>query len=467
MRSKIVTLTLALVLGAATVHADGLKIPEYRTVTLDNGLTILLLEQPTVPLVSLELWADAGAWLDPTGKEGLAYLTSEALRKGAGDRNAQEFAEATDFLGAQFGTSTNTDRLRVTMNLRSGDLDAGLALFADASLRPQFDAAEIQKLAEQLGESVIQAKDNPRNVLGDYNAAFLYGAHPYANPVNGTETSLPTITADDVRGFYRDFVGADRAILAVAGDIQPDALEAKLREVFGAMPKAQAPLPALPDPKPSDSQRVLLVNKNDTPQTWFLIGGLGPAFDHDDYAAAEIVRTVFGGRFTSWLNTKLRVETGLTYGARYNFSPRRVAGPAGISTFTATETTKDAFDLALEQLERLHAEGIGAEDLASAKAYFKGQTPYDFETASNMANAIAELQFYGVDRSRLDTLFEQVDAVDEAACKAAIAKYFGKENLVITAIGVADEVRDILSAYGKLTERENSDPGFSAPVGAP
>ncbi len=451
---------LAAAAPARGAETEGLRLPDYRTETLPNGLTVILLRQDTVPLVTFEVWVRAGAVADPAGKSGLAALTAEALRKGAGGLDAAAFAEAVDGLGARFGTSVNRDRTRITMNLQSKDFDRGLALTADAVLRPAFAPDEVAKLAAQMSEGVAQAKDNPRYVLGDYFSAFLYGDHPYGNPTGGTETGLAAITAADVKSFYADRYGADRTLVTVSGDIDPDAALAAVRKAFGDMPAAQAAPVEVPAPAAPSGNRVLLVNKSDTPQTWFEIGGLGPAFDDPDYAAAEVVRTVFGGRFTSWLNTKLRIENGLTYGVRYSFDRGAVAGPAYIMSFTATETTKEALDLALAQLDRLHTEGIGEADLSSAKAYLKGQTPYDFETAADLASAVTALTFYGVDRSRVDDLFAHIDAVTPEDCNRVIGKYFSRENLTFATIGVKDKVGDLLGTYGTLTVRENGDPGF-------
>jgi zinc protease len=248
--------------------------------------------------------------------------------------------------------------------------------------------------------------------------------------------------------------------VAVVGDIDAGAAESLLRATFDAMPRGRAPRLTLPEPVPPRKASVTLVNKTDTPQTWFRIGGLGPSWGQDDYAATELVRTVFGGRFTSWLNTALRIESGLTYGASFQIDRGRTAGPAAISTFTATENTRQAIDLALAQLDRLHDEGLSEDDLASAKAYVKGQLPYEYETAGDLATVLCRLKFYGLDRGFVDHLFEAIDAVDLAACREAIDRWFTRDNLVITAIGKADEVRDILDDYGALTVRENDDPGF-------
>jgi predicted Zn-dependent peptidase len=414
----------------------------------------------TVPMVAFELWIDAGASADPADKAGLASATAEMLRKGAGDRDAAAFAEALDFLGANFSTSVNRDRTRIHLDLLTKDVDEGLALLADAVLRPTLSDEEIAKQVGRMAEGVTESKDNPRFVLGDYFQAALFGDHPYGNPVDGTETGLAAVGPADVRAFHADHYGANRALLAVAGDLDLDEMAARIEAAFGEWGAAGAEAPALVEPEPAGATRVVLVNKSDTPQTWFQIGNLGPAWTAEDYAATELVRTIFSGRFTSWLNNALRIESGLTYGASFGISRGKVGGAARLSTFTATETTAEALEMAFAQLARLHEEGIGEEDLASAKAYVKGQAPYDYETAMDLASAMALLQFHGIDRSFLDDFFARIDAVTLDDCAAAVDRWFPRENLTIVAVGVKEEVEGILGEYGPVTVRENSDPGF-------
>ncbi len=446
--------------AAHAADAPALRLPPFKDVTLRNGLRLLVAERRNVPLVSLELWIEAGAALDPPGKEGLASLTADALRKGAGSHDAAAFAEALDFLGANLSTTVDHVNAVLQLELLSKDFDAGLALLGDAVVRPQLPADEIAKLAAQMADAVVQAKDNPRLMINEYFRAFLYGDHPLGNPVNGTEHGAASITRADAERFYRAHYGSDRAILAVVGDVRADEVAAKVEAAFAALPRATAVRLALEPPARPDRSRVLLVNKPDTPQTWFQIGGLGPAWGDPDYAASEVVRTVLGGRFTSWLNTALRIESGLTYGATWGVLRSKVAGPSRLSSFTATEHTQQAIDLALAQLARLHRDGIDEPALAAAKSYLKGQLPYDYETGRDLASALCLTSYYGLGRQFVDGLFAGIDAVDTAACRVAIARDFPVEKLVFATIGVADKVREVLARYGEVTVRENAAEGF-------
>lgn len=463
--AKILFLILLLILTDRS-NAEGIRIPDHERHTLENGLTLILLPSDTIPMVGYELWIDVGSTADPVDQQGLAALCAEALRKGAGDRSADEFASAIDFLGANFSTSVDRERTRVALDLLAKDAEQGLSLLADAVMRPRFDADEMDKLRAQMAEEVAQAKENPRSVLADYHAANLHGDHPYGKAVEGTEDSFERMSGPGIREFHAAYYGADRMILAVAGNFELSSMRAMVERQFSSLGAARRALPEIAKTTMATGRRVLLVHKSDTPQTWFVIGNTGPAFADGDFAAVDVVRTIFGGRFTSWLNSELRIKSGLSYGARYNVQRMRDGGSSSMSSFTATENTKAAIDLALATLDRLHEEGIGAEDLASAKAYLKGQTPYGYETAPQLASALCFLEFYGLDESYLSEMFTAVDAVTLEDCRRAVARWFGRENLVFTCIGVAPEVEEILRSYGDLTVRDNDATGFaSTPAG--
>ena len=260
MRARIFSLTLGLLL-LATGAIAGLKIPPYTTHTLDNGLTVQILRHAIVPMVSVELWINAGAGEDPDAQAGLASLTASALRKGAGDRDADEFAEAVDFLGARLTTGVDAERTRVAMSLLSRDLETGLSLLADAVMRPRFTDDEVVKIRDQMAEGVVQAKENPRNVLGAFSRAHLFGAHAYGRAVDGTETSLPSLGVDDVRAFHADHYGADRAILTLAGDLDPESTLELVEQIFSSMPAARVARREWTAPTPPDPERDHIVRK--------------------------------------------------------------------------------------------------------------------------------------------------------------------------------------------------------------
>jgi predicted Zn-dependent peptidase len=208
------------------------------------------------------------------------------------------------------------------------------------------------------------------------------------------------------------------------------------------------------------NSRVLIVNKNDAKETTFLIGGKGINRNNSDFTEIQVINTILGDRFTSWLNEELRINSGLTYGVRSMFVPYKNLGTFFISTFTSIENTEKAIDLALKVLNRLHTTGITDKVLNSAKSYIKGQFPPDYETSGELANLLTSMAFYGFDDSYINNFEKKVDEMTVARANEIVKKYFPKENLQFTVIGKASVIKDIVKKYGEIIEKEITADGF-------
>ena len=439
-----------------------LRLPEYRRVKLENGLTLLLLERHQLPLVSLH-WVlkSGGAIADPAGREGLASLTAGLLRKGTKTRNAAQIAEALDFVGATCDAGAGLDATGGSCECVKKDLDAILDLMADMLLQPAFPRDELAKLIKQQVDGIKEAKSVPEEVIGRYYSGAMFGAHPYGRPVGGTETSLARMTRKDVVRFYEERYAPNELILAVVGDFSSAELEAKVRAALGGWKAKPVPVTVLAAPAAVQGRHALIVDKPDATQTFFEFGNFGLAFTNADRVPVEVVNTLFGGRFTSMINSELRIQSGLTYGAKSQFSPLRVPGPFVISSYTPNETTDRAMTLALETLQRLHDQGITADQLKSAKAYLKGAFPTRFETNDQLAVTVAELELYGVDRGFIDSWFAQIDAMTLDDARRVITRYFPREHLDFVFIGQAAVIEPVARKLaGDVRRKSIEQPGF-------
>jgi predicted Zn-dependent peptidase len=448
---------------AATAHADvppPTLIPAYERVVLPNGLTVLLLEQHEIPLVHFDVVVRAGSMTDPAGKEGLADLTFSLLRKGTQKYTSEQLADELDFLGATLDGGVGHESAELQAEFLAKDVDAGLELLTEVLLRPTFPEAEVSKLVDLNVNGIREMKDNPRTVIGRYYDGFLFGSHPFARPVDGTETSVAGLRVEDVKRFHADFVRPGATILSVAGDFAAADMRRKIEAAFGSWKAAPVTPVVAPAPSPSKGKRVLLVDKPDATQMYFRIGNVGIERGNPDLPSLEVVNTIFGGRFTSWLSTELRIKSGLSYNAHSAFVKRKVPGSFYISSFTRTDDTGKAVDLALEVLERLHKTGPTEEELESSKNYIRGQYPPDFETAGQLAGAAAELEFYGLDRDTINGFTQRTDAVTLEDAKRVIAKRYPRKDLSIVLVGQAAKVRKMASKYGAVTEKRTADPGY-------
>jgi zinc protease len=457
-------LILLVLIFPAALFAQSIHIPPHEKVVFKNGMTVLLLEKHGVPIVNFAALVKTGAAADPAGEEGLASITAQLLRKGTQKRTAQQFAADSDFTGGSVEADASADFSSVSGEFLNKDLARGLDLFSDALLHPIFPQSEVDKLLAQSLDGVRAAKDEARSVLGTYYNAYLFNGNGYGRTSDGDEISLTRIHRDAIVKFYETYYAPGNIILAVAGDFQTADMKKKLEEVFGGWPSKPVTPVKIPVLPPVKGKKLLLVDKPDATQTYFAIGNVATAAGDPDRVAIRLVNTVFGGRFTSLLNEALRVESGLTYGAISAFDPRKAPGPFGMYSYTKNESTAQAIDMALQVLQKLHKQGITADELASAKSYIKGQFPPSIETSKQLAQIIAINEFYGLDDREINDLEARLDAVTPAIAQQVIQKHFPADNLVFTLIG---KRADIAAGVQKYAEKQDarviSEPGFWPP----
>jgi predicted Zn-dependent peptidase len=451
---------LVLVLGSASFAQ--FQLPEYKHYILENGLTLYLMEQHEVPLVYISAVFPAGAIWDKN-KNGLAAFTADALLFGTKNYTKKQIEETFDFLGASISSQAGKEAAEITISFKKSDLEIVLPIFVDVITNPTFPQDEFEKRKKRWLNELVQAKESPRRVIGKYFEKFIFGSNVYGNPVSGSESSIKELTRDDLRGFFGMYYRISKLGIAVVGDISTDELKNKIAGMFPNNPSLEQlnlTTDVKMDIKPYEKSNVLLIDKDDSRETTFLIGGYGVPWNNKDITRIQVINTILGGRFTSWLNDELRINSGLTYGAGSRFRNYKNAGTFYISSFTATETTIEAIDLALEVLDRLHTTGVDEATLTSAKNYIKGQFPPQFETSGDLADLLTRMYFYGLDDSYINDFEKNVDGMTVEKANEIIAKYFPKENLQFVLVGKADEIRDKVKKYGEVTEKKITDDGF-------
>lgn len=446
--------------GYAWSAGNSFLLPGYEKFVMENGLTVYLMEQHEVPLIYVSAVVPAGAIKDGK-KYGLASLTADALLFGTKSYTKNQIEEKLDFLGADYGTRAAAEVAKISASFAKKDLDTIMPIFKEIFVDPVFDQKEFDKRKKRLLLQLERAKERPRSVIRSYFNKFLFGQHGYGNPVRGTRTSVSKITIENIKNFYMANYKPAESAIAIAGDFEKTKMKKKVNEWFKGWKAGGSSKKIEEKPLPSfNKSRVLLVNKEDATETRFFIGGLGIKRSNPDYVAIQVINTILGGRFTSWLNDELRVNAGLTYGAASFFTAYKTSGTFIIYSFTRTAKTVEALDLALEVLGRLHKKGIDAKTLESAKNYVKGQYPPRYETSSALANLLTNMFIYDFNESFINDFNKNVDRMTVQKAKEIIKKYFSKDNLQFVLIGKASEIRDKVKKYGEITEKEIKAEGF-------
>jgi predicted Zn-dependent peptidase len=448
------TINLLMVLLASlvstTTSAEYL-LPDYQRFTLKNGLTVYLMEQKEVPLVDISVVVKVGAIEDKVNA-GLSYMTAQNLVLGTQKLTKSALDLQIDFVGANISSASNKEFSTIRSSFASKDTLMLMTMMRDIVIAPRFDQQEFTKFKKRHLLNLEQDKESARAVINQYFNQAIFGNKGYGAMVDGNTDTVNDLTLEHIKQHYHHWYQPKNTAIIVAGDFDQKVMKQQINALFIDWKNHSTTVnTVITAVKANKKPKVLLVNKSDAAESTFIIGGKGISRNNPDRIGLMVINTILGGRFTSWLNDELRINTGLTYGARSGFNSYSNDGTFTISTFTQTDTTIEAIDLALQTYARLWQKGIDQQSLNSAKSYVKGQFPPEFETSSQLASLLEDMYGYGFDQSYINTFQQQVDSLTVEGVNTLINKYFPKENLQFVIIGNAAVIKKKVEKYGDVT----------------
>ena len=303
-----------------------IALPGPEILELSNGLEVWLLHSDHVPLVEASLIVRSGSGSDPKGKEGLMSLTMDMMDEGTGKLTSIELADEIQFLGANLDLSTGKDFSSINLKVLKRNFPAAFSLFADILLRPSFSDEDWERVRRLTLNGLKQREERPTTVARVVGDRLFYGdGHPYAHPEDGYLESVSGITLEELRKTHASLFRPGNAVLLITGDFEPAALRREMEERLAGWKDAL--VAAVEGRAPAHAaQRLVVVDKPAAAQTVIRICLPGIAYGNATGPYLALANTIFGGTFTSRLNSNLREEKKITYGARSGLASRRLGG---------------------------------------------------------------------------------------------------------------------------------------------
>ena len=277
----------ALLVSIALIGATP-QLPSPVTRTLPNGLRVEVFQRAGLPIVQTQLQVRAGVSAETEGFSGLAFLTAQLLRQGTASRPAEDFAMELDTLGATLAINVTRDVAQVATGSRAGDLESVLELVSDAVVNPLFSDEAVQSMRRQIATQLGQLARDPATIADERLAALAFGAHPYGRPLRGDFEGLLGATRDQARDFHRDHWRPDRAVLVIAGDVDPERAFKAVSDWFGRWEGRAKPLTAVA--VPALDRGVFLYDLPGSPVTEVRLGLLGPGRGDAGHAGWAVAR---------------------------------------------------------------------------------------------------------------------------------------------------------------------------------
>ncbi len=424
--------------------------PTFRHHRLDNGLRVLAVSMPRVPLVDLQILVPAGAHYEARESPGLAHLHGSLLDEGTLQRSSLELAGLVEGLGGSLSSGTGWNMAYVEAGLLSSHLDRGLELLAEVVRSPGFAASELDRVRQRIQADILRRKGLPASLADRFFAAAVYGDTVYGRPLIGTAESLEQIDRELLMAFYRQHVVPDGSTLIAVGDLDPDDLLTQAISHLGAW--EASPQPSLPviEAVPLARTEVHIVDRPESAQTQLLLGHAGVPRSHPDYPQTILLNAIFGGKFTSRINLNLREKHGFTYGAQSGFARRRGPGPFSVRAAVGTDVAGAATEQLLLEMRRIREEPVSSQELEETQDYLVGVFPYTLQTISDIAKRLEAIAIFDLPMDYYEHYPAVLADISQEDLLAAAQQHLDPDHLAIVAVGPAKDLRPQMESFGPV-----------------
>ena len=427
------------------------KIPKPTEITLPNGLTILVLEDHRLPLVTARLSIlGAGALSDPADVPGLANITASMLTQGTQTLSSKQIAEQTGELGASIGAQAPwaSETTTFTASGLSDNASQWIALASDILLHPSFPEGELNKLKQRMKVQLQQQRSTAGFLMQERFSRAVYGNHPAAI-TSPTPEALDKITPAMLAQWHATRYVPENAILGIAGDITP----AQVTQMFSALPawKAGPTKAALPSAtKPASGRRIFLVDRPGSVQTEVEIGNIAISRVDPDYVPMVVMDRIVGGGASARLFMNLREVHGYTYGAYSQLVARRYAGPWVAEGSMRTDATGGAMTEFMNEINRIRDQAVPEKELEETKRSIVASFALSLERPSELLDYAIALKVYNLPADYWDTYPAKVMAITAEQIQRVARKYILPDDLQIVAVGDAAKLKPVLDKYGTV-----------------
>ena len=423
--------------------------PEVQTGTLPNGLDLKICVLPRLPIVSVNLFLRAGEGSLVEGRAGTAVLTDDALEGGTLKRSGSLLAEALEGIGARLGVSTGWEGTSISVSVLADRLPEAFSLLAEVVLEPDFPSEEVDRAREQQLAEIRQRSMDPSALASDeVSRRFYTEGLPYARPQVGTESSISSVTRDQIRGYAEACYRPESGGLIIVGDVDPEQIRSLSGEYFGSWVGA----PSVVDNFRVDAQtrecRVWILDRPGSVQSEVRVGHVGVARTTPNYLPLSIGNLLLGGTFTSRLNLNLRERNGFTYGVRSRFSFRSQPGPFQVSTAVGNEVTASAVREIISELESLVVDGAIREEVDAARDYAAGVFGLHLETAGQIASRLNQVLVYGLPDDYYHLYRDNIRSVSTEEVTSAIKEHIRPDEVQVIIVGDAESILGSVDALG-------------------
>lgn len=422
---------VSFLVAAALLFPGQASAVDIQTVKSSKGVTALLVENYTVPLIALSFAFEGGSTQDMDGKEGTSKLLTTMMDEGAGDLKSQELQVALEDVGMTYSFSTGFDSFSGGIKTLKETADGSFELLRLMLTQPRFDEDPTERMKVSLTNRLKNQETQPGAIAAKKWSSAVFAGHPYSRPSGGKLETVSTLAREDLVDFHRRVFARDNLVIGVVGAISADELKAVLDKVFGDLPEKSG-LKKISEAKPNIGD-IIHVDL-DVPQTNIRIALPGLKRDDPDFFTAYLVNYVVGGgSFSSRLYNEVREKRGLAYGVYSYLATYDHAGVVGGGSATRTERVEETVKVMVDEFARIAADGPTEAELEKAKKYIVGSYAIqNLDTSGKIASVLVAIQQADLGLDYIDKRANYINSVTIADAKRVAARLFSQKPTVVT-----------------------------------
>jgi zinc protease len=444
------------------LQPHSITIPAPREIVLPNGLTVVVVEDSRLPLVSYRLAFRVGGAFDPPGLPGLTDLLAGLLPEGTASKTSREIAEEVARMGASLSAGANSDYTIVAASALSLFNDRILELMADVVLNPSFPENEVELAKQNTKESLRQQRAQPSFLASEMVSRVMFGDHPYSI-VAPTPESIDRSSRDEFVSFHRRKLVPNSAVFIIVGDVRYGDVLRQLESLFSTWERGEELVTDFPAPPIRTKRTAYVVDRHGSAQSNIIIANSGITRTNPDYFPMLLMHTVLGANASSRLFMNLREEKGYTYGAYSNLDARRTAGTFRATAEVRTPVTGDSLKEFFYELNRIRNERVSDKEISDAKAYLTGVFPIRLETQEGLTDQLVQIKMLRLPDDYLQMYRDRVQAVTVEEIQRVAQKYVKPDEAALIVVGDGSAVLDQIRPYCEDIEIYNTS-GKRKPV---
>ncbi|MBB3911381.1 M16 family metallopeptidase [Sphingomonas desiccabilis] len=417
-------------------------LPARSETRLANGLRLVTVPKPGLPLVAATMVVDTRELSAPGRRPEPSQFATELLTEGTRTRSATQIAAEVEALGASLDTDAEDDGASVSLLVGTNGLAPAMGILADVVRNPAYDPKEIERVRTQWIDALQIEQSDPGSLAGKVAARAVFGDSRYGKV--GTETSYRGVTREQIVASHGEAWRPDRATLILVGDITPAKAQTMAERLFGDWRASGASAAAPAEPALPATPRVVVVDLPGSGQAAVVVSRAALSRGDPRFPAARLASTVLGGGFSSRLNQEIRIKRGLSYGARSALAGDRGVGPFSATVQTKNESAPEVVDLIVAELRRIGRDPVPAAELATRKAVLSGGFSRDVETRGGLAAKLGAYVLAGQPVNAIDNALAEIEGVDAQAVQQIAAQVLDPAGASIVVVGDAKQFADTL-----------------------